>query len=324
MLTLSTLNDYLPITMEEMMNIQSDTYSHSCPSYAGIVPYLVWPALLLALAGLASVLVHAGAALEATLTIAFLGGLGLLALYENRRPCRPDWQADRREWAANLAQFLPNGLLDSAGQMAAILIAIRFGAQENTLPLWLAVPLAIVISELFAYWTHRLGHTVPWLRRIHGIHHVPGKVNLVNTNTIHFLDMFGTALVSALPLVLLGFSREAMAIALFITGLQNFVVHVNADIRRGRAGRILMGPAHHRLHHSTRTEEAQNYGTTLALWDRVFGTYVPAHDRTPAQVGVADPGSFPPDRDLLASQPFPFNRQTGDVKREMRHTGADT
>lgn len=290
------------------MNTQLDTINYSCRPSAGITPCLAWPALLLALGGLVMALDHAGVGLEPMLTIAFLSALGLLGLYESRRPFRPDWQADRREWAVNLAQFLPNGLLDSAGQLAAILIAIQFGAAENTLPLFAAVPLAIVISELFAYWTHRLGHTVPWLWKIHGIHHVPGKVNLVNTNTIHFLDMFGTALISALPLVLLGFSKEAMAIALFITGLQNFIVHVNADIRLGYAGWFIMGPAHHRLHHSTLIEEAQNYGTTIALWDHVFGTFVPANERTPQTVGVADPASFPADRQFLASQCFPFKR----------------
>lgn len=30
------------------------------------------------------------------------------------------------------------------------------------------------------------------------------------------------------------------------------------------------------LHHSTRREEAQNYGTDIALWDHVFGTFIPA------------------------------------------------
>jgi sterol desaturase/sphingolipid hydroxylase (fatty acid hydroxylase superfamily) len=191
--------------------------------------------------------------LEAALSIAFMGTLLALGIYEQLAPYRADWRANRKEWVMNLAQFLPNGLLDNAGQLLAILIALQLGQAEQALPTVLAIPLAIVISELFAYWFHRL----PWLWKIHGIHHTPSKVNLVNTNTIHFLDMLLTSLFSALPLVLLGFSDENIAIALFFTGIQNFIVHTNANIRPGCFSRFLMGPAHHRLHHSTITAPSQ-------------------------------------------------------------------
>ena len=34
-----------------------------------------------------------------------------------------------------------------------------------------------------------------------------------------------------------------------------------------------MGPAHHRLHHSTVIEEAGNFASAITLWDIAFGTY---------------------------------------------------
>jgi sterol desaturase/sphingolipid hydroxylase (fatty acid hydroxylase superfamily) len=226
----------------------------------------------------------------------------------------------------NLAQFLPNGLLDKAGMLLAILIAVQFGRPEQPeqpLATLLAIPLAIVISELFAYWFHRLSHRQPWLWKIHGIHHTPSKVNLVNTNTIHFLDMLLTSLFSALPLVVLGFSDETMAIALFITGVQNFIVHTNANIRPGGFCRLLMGPAHHRLHHSTITSEAQNYGTTIALWDQAFGTSV-LPDRTAGAVGIAEPNAFPSPAIPLQCQLFPFrinqHRDSNTGMDQSRHT----
>ena len=266
--------------------------------------------MLLFITLLIATLRWAGLPLEATLTIAFMASLLMLGINEILIPFRSDWEPDRREWLQNLAQFLPNGLLDNAGQLLAILIAMQLGTSEQRLPLPIAVPLAIVISEFFSYWTHRLGHEAPWLWKMHGIHHTPGKVNLVNTNTIHFLDMLLTSLFSALPLVLLGFSGEAIAIALFITGLQNFIVHVNADIRLGKVGYIFMGPAHHRLHHSVIVSEAQNYGATIALWDRVFGTFLKP-DKEPGAVGIAAPHTFPAPDELLKNQLFPFHRATG-------------
>jgi sterol desaturase/sphingolipid hydroxylase (fatty acid hydroxylase superfamily) len=261
--------------------------------------------------------------LEAALTMAFMGTLLALGIYEHLAPYRADWRANSKEWMMNLAQFLPNGLLDNAGQLLAILIALQFGQAEQALPTVLAIPLAIVISELFAYWFHRLSHRQPWLWKIHGIHHTPSKVNLANTNTIHFLDMLLTSLFSALPLVVLGFSDETMAIALFITGIQNFIVHTNANIRPGGFCRLLMGPAHHRLHHSTITSEAQNYGTTIALWDQVFGTFV-LPDRAPGAVGIAEPNAFPSPRAPLKCQLFPFrinqHRESNTGMDQSRHT----
>jgi len=283
----------------------SDSYKQS----PLIIDYriLAYPLLFLFIAALITGLRLTGLPLEAALTITFMISLIMLGILETLIPFRPDWQPDRREWLQNLAQFLPNGLLDNGGQLLAILIAMQLGTSEQRLPLLIAVPLAILISEFFSYWIHRLGHEVPWLWKIHGIHHTPGKVNLVNTNTIHFLDMFLSSLISALPLVLLGFSGEAIAIALFITGLQNFVVHVNADIRLGKAGVIFMGPAHHRLHHSVIVSEAQNYGTSIALWDHVFGTFV-VPDKEPAEVGIAAPHAFPAPSELLKSQLYPFHK----------------
>ena len=289
------------------MNTHCDTIGYrTSAGLPGCQPYLTYPLLVLFNLAIWAGLVNTGLALESIFTLAFLTSLLSLGLLESRAPFRHDWRPTGTEWLLNAAAFFPNGLLDTAGRLLAALIAIRLGAQENSLPFPLAVPLAIVVSEFFTYWAHRLGHRVAWLWKVHGIHHLPDKVNLANTNTIHFLDMFGTSLVSALPLVLLGFSSEAIALALFITGLQNFIVHVNTDIRLGRLGYLIMGPAHHRLHHSIIAAEAQNYGTTLALWDQLFGTFLYGPGKTPRVVGVIAPGKFPSANRVLHCQLHPF------------------
>jgi len=289
------------------MNITYNTIYYRIPAARTLIlPTLAYPLLIVLNLALWAGLRSSGLELESIFTIAFMVSLVYLGLLESLLPFRRDWRPTGTEWLLNAAAFFPNGLLDIAGRLLASLIAIRLGSLENNLAFLLAVPLAIGISEFCAYWVHRLGHRVAWLWKIHGIHHLPGKVNLVNTNTIHFLDMLGTSLASALPLVMLGFSREAIALALFITGLHNFIVHVNADIRLGKLGYLLMGPAHHRLHHSIVAEEAQNYGTTLAIWDQLFGTFIPAHDISPRGVGVIAPDSFPPVDRVLQCQLHPF------------------
>ena len=53
----------------------------------------------------------------------------------------------------------------------------------------------------------------------------------------------------------------------------------------GVVGRILLSPAHHQIHHSDNPVHFdKNLGSTLAIWDWLFGTlYVPK--RTPEQLG---------------------------------------
>ena len=50
-----------------------------------------------------------------------------------------------------------------------------------------------------------------------------------------------------------------------------------------------MGPAHHRLHHSTVMEEASNFASAIALWDIAFGTFVYSPGLASEAVGVANP-----------------------------------
>jgi sterol desaturase/sphingolipid hydroxylase (fatty acid hydroxylase superfamily) len=56
----------------------------------------------------------------------------------------------------------------------------------------------------------------------------------------------------------------------------------------GRLGRIILSPAHHQIHHSTNPDHfGRNFGSTLALWDRLFGTlHLPSKKRQLLRFGV--------------------------------------
>jgi hypothetical protein len=63
----------------------------------------------------------------------------------------------------------------------------------------------------------------------------------------------------------------------------------------GRMGRLLLSPAHHQIHHSTRPIHFnRNFGSTIALWDALFGTlHVPAKKREKLTFGVDGLGYDP-------------------------------
>ncbi len=61
---------------------------------------------------------------------------------------------------------------------------------------------------------------------------------------------------------------------------------------RGLAGRVLISPAHHQVHHSTNPVHFnKNLGSCLAVWDWMFGTlHVPAKAPERLNFGVAPAG----------------------------------
>ncbi|MCB1889923.1 MAG: sterol desaturase family protein [Rhodocyclaceae bacterium] len=234
--------------------------------------------------------------------------LAAMALAEVALPFRRAWRPDRRELRTNGVYFLMNGINSGLANAGATATALWMAPSQMPLPLWLAVPTALLISTFFGYWWHRAGHESARLWRFHGIHHVPQKLNVANNNTVHFVDLLIGNLVTTVPLAWLGFSEMAVATAGFLTSFQGFFAHLNADVRLGVLGRWVMGPEHHRYHHSVRVAEAGNFSSSITLWDRLFGTFVHRPGRSPAQIGIEGGQGFPADTALAASVVAPFCR----------------
>ena len=283
------------------------TVSPSAPvTTAGVTPYLIWPLLLGLNATLIWALFQLGLGSALVYMLGFFSSLLSMGIAERLWPYRRDWQPDSREWLVNGLYFLQNGLVSAGGKLLAGLLVLQFAHEGNALPLLIGAPLAIVIANLPAYWWHRLGHGSAFVWRFHGIHHAPEKVFMFNNNTVHFVDLFVGTLVSTLPLLLLGFSAEVIALALFFANFQGFFAHLNADARLGWLGYVVMGPEHHRFHHSVKLNEALNYSSELALWDQLFGTFLYRPGEAPQRVGVADGQDLPAATDLKRSILHPF------------------
>ncbi|MCX4242245.1 sterol desaturase family protein [Paraliomyxa miuraensis] len=268
--------------------------------------YGAYPALVLLVAGSCAHAIAARLPLPDLLPLVFGGVIGATVLLECLIPYEPRWQPTRREVVRDGGYFVIGLAFGGLAQLLVATVALWLATSSNGLPLWLGAPLAVVVSELFTYAFHRRVHRGGFWWKEHGVHHVPTKVNALNTTTGHFLDVTFNNLAALLPLVVLGFSAEAIFIATVARVLQNFVSHANADLRLGWLGHLLMGPEHHRLHHGARRDGAGNYSTVLTLWDRVFGTFTWAPGRRPDAVGVDDPGAFPDPQRILPNLVHPF------------------
>ncbi len=155
-----------------------------------------------------------------------------------------------------------------------------------TLPLWAAVPLALVMGDFCGYWGHRLMHSrLFW--PLHAIHHASEDMTGLTVFRSHPLDTLAAGIWFGLPLALAGFAPEAVLIASFLVVLHGVMIHAWMPYPAWLEP-YLCGPRGHWVHHGLTPEHHDTNFAAIMLWDRLFGTYMPFPDVRPA-TGVADP-----------------------------------
>ncbi len=232
--------------------------------------------------------------------------IAYLALFEHLIPYDRRWQATLKEWARDgiyLFISMSGGAL-SVGVLFALASVIAPSTPTLSMPLEVAI--AIVVSSLGTYIFHRAGHDWPFLWRFHGIHHAESKVNVGNNSVNHIFDVFGRRLLAQSPMLFIGISEPALFIASIFNTMQGYFVHANIDVRMGLLNYVIGSPEQHRLHHSKRVEEAGHYCVDITLWDWVFKSYFWRPGVKPEEVGIKNPGRFPPVNSIIKSFIHPF------------------
>ena len=117
-----------------------------------------------------------------------------------------------------------------------------------------------------------------------------------------------------LPLVLIGFSAEWVAISLALGLFYQLFLHTEAIPRLGWfEGKFFNTPAAHRVHHGSNSIYIdKNYGGALIVWDRIFRTYQPETEKVNYGVTTGSVGYNP---FVIQLAPL-FNFLRGRLKRE--------
>lgn len=237
--------------------------------------------------------------------------IGWLLWAERTAPYRADWQPRRADVRRDAGMLSLNIVADGVADVLVLGVAVLAASAPNTAPLAVQVLVGIVVAELGAYVLHRRSHAGGWLWRVHLIHHLPAAVNAANSFNAHPVNGLYNKLARVAPLLLLGLSADAVFIVALFGLTQGMVVHANVRGRLGFLNWIIGGAELHRLHHSVDMQQARNFGTTVPLWDQLFGTFVapaPVHE-----VGVAAAGDHPAATDLPALLCYPFRRHGSPV-----------
>lgn len=186
-------------------------------------------------------------------------------------------------WARNLALGALNGAVTSAVCASCYLLAAndaapwRYGPlQWIALPLWVRVPLEVLVLDLLVYLLHRAFHAQPVLWRLHRVHHSDRDLDVSSASRFHLGEVLVSGVSKFSAVQLLGISPGGLVafevVMLLAAQFQHSNVWLPAAVERV-LWRVFVPPAMHRIHHHPlRAATDSNYGTLLSVWDRAFST----------------------------------------------------
>src|SRR5262245_34238336 len=199
-----------------------------------------------------------------------------------------------KEWFTDLLFFLGQYLLWTAPVVAVLTLVYRhtdalplqsLRAGFAALPLWLSLPLAILLSDCAIYWGHRFSHSNALLWRFHRVHHTAEKVDWLAAHREHPFDNLYTRLIENAPLLLLGVPLQALAGFAMFRGLWAIFIHSNTRLSPGPLRYLLGAPRLHHWHHARELGGGVNYANLSPLMDLLFGTYCDP-GRMPERYGI--------------------------------------
>ena len=155
-------------------------------------------------------------------------------------------------------------------------------------PIVLQIVLIMFLTDLVQYWLHRAFHRIPLLWRFHAVHHSAKAMDWMAGARMHFLEILVLRGTTVLPMILLGFSQDAVNIYILIVYLMATFAHSNIGWRFKWLDRWLVTPRFHHWHHGIEKEAIDiNFAIHFPWLDRLFGTHHLPKDRWPEGYGIS-------------------------------------
>jgi sterol desaturase/sphingolipid hydroxylase (fatty acid hydroxylase superfamily) len=145
-----------------------------------------------------------------------------------------------------------------------------------------------IVSDFTRYWVHRFLHTIPILWEFHKVHHSAKVLNPLTFYRVHPIEniLFGfryslsIGLVTGVFIYFFGSKigvYEVLGANIFVFVFSLF----GSNLRHSHIPfayfnfleKWLISPKQHQIHHSKKYFD-KNYGSYIAIWDRIFGTLV--------------------------------------------------
>ena len=223
--------------------------------------------------------------------LAVMGGLGVYfalaayfewAYYRGRRSDATSWKIQPGRFTAprrRRAEIALGALNLTLASLLSGYLAYRI-ANDNPTQVYLgqerhgiafgliATAVYFVGTDLGLYWMHRFMHHPVLFRAIHRWHHRTLSPTALTAPAMHPLEFLSYQTVAALPLFLFPIPAWGIIFTLFYHNMVGLFDHSGIDF--GAWFPWQPPPRFHDDHHA---HFHVNYGQTLGIWDRIFGTW---------------------------------------------------
>lgn len=213
---------------------------------------------------------------------AFVATIALLIAAERWRPRRRF-----RPWSmikTNIGLFVTNTLLVRLLSVFSLVGVASFGVEQGwgllnlfDASTWFSILAAIVVLDLVLYAQHRALHWLPWLWRLHSVHHADSAFDVTTGVRFHPGEILVSLLIKAVAVLVIGAPPIATVIFEVLLSSASLFTHANLALPprfEARLRRFIVTPEMHRIHHShDPREHNRNYGFLISAWDRLFRSY---------------------------------------------------
>lgn len=237
--------------------------------------------------------------------VAIAALFALLTWLERHHPLRPEVEAKTVRVSRNLTFAALAALTVQAVEvplvrpLAVVVESRRWGlAHALPGPPWIGIALALLLLDYTLYVWHVLTHRVPWLWRLHVVHHADRDLDASTALRFHAAELVVSVPWRAAQVLAIGVSPDVLA--LWQTCVLGSILFHHANVRLPPAlehalNLVLVTPRMHGIHHSAVREHTDsNWSSGLSIWDRLHGTFradVPQEAITigvPAYAGADD------------------------------------
>jgi sterol desaturase/sphingolipid hydroxylase (fatty acid hydroxylase superfamily) len=153
----------------------------------------------------------------------------------------------------------------AAAGMAAFAAGQGWGLLNHLpVPLWLSLPVAVMVMDLVIWLQHVMVHAVPTLWRLHRLHHADLDYDLTTGARFHPIEIILSMLIKLATSTVLG--PPVVAVILFEVILNGMVMFNRGNVRLPRGldetlRWLVVTPDMHRVHHFVEDDEANsNFG----------------------------------------------------------------
>jgi sterol desaturase/sphingolipid hydroxylase (fatty acid hydroxylase superfamily) len=211
--------------------------------------------------------------LNAALTI---GAFATLLWLEHWRPLRRPTECQRTRDSRNLALAALSAAVIWLTERPVTSRCTQFVTQHQwglvqslALPSWLEVLLAVVLLDYTLYLWHVLTHKVPWLWRVHRVHHADLDLSASTALRFHCAEMIASVPWRVAQIVVIGASPLTLAVWQIGTLLAILFHHANVAVPVAVERwlcRLIVTPRMHGIHHSIVQDETDANWSTIFSW----------------------------------------------------------